>query len=293
VPAIRRHEAARFEGSFFDTLQRPACLGLDCVVRDVPFQGTPIVTDTKPAVPADAFVELGHIKFNETTFSGLLTRVTNLATRTISGADQVSITLVGSGGSHTAAFTGELALALDEVQYKYGQGPCLSAAAYDTTVHVADMATESRWPHWAGEAVIAGMHSSLSIGLPMHETVTGALNVYASRPAAFSDDAVLLAQTFADYAAVAMTNAHLYETQVTLAQHMQAAMRSRAVIEQAKGIIICERRCTVDEAFAILSKVSQDANRKVRDVAAALVARAAATPKTMSRHPTRPTGAGG
>jgi GAF domain-containing protein len=232
------------------------------------------MVDTKPAVPSDAFVELGHIKFNETTFSCLLTRITNLATRSIPGADQVSITLAGSGGAHTEAFTGELALALDEVQYKQGQGPCLEAAAYDTTVHVTDMATENRWPHWAGEAITAGIHSFLSIGLPMYQAVTGALNLYATRPANFSDDAVLLAQSFADYAAVAMTNAHLYETQRTLAQHMQAAMHSRAVIEQAKGMIMCKRRCTADEAFAILSKSSQDTNRKVRDVAAALVARA-------------------
>jgi AmiR/NasT family two-component response regulator len=112
----------------------------------------------------------------------------------------------------------------------------------------------------------------------MHEAVTGALNLYATRPAIFNDDAVLIAQTFACYAAVAMTNAHLYETQRTLAHHMQAAMRCRAVIEQAKGIIIAQRRCTADEAFAILSKTSQDTNRKVRDIAATLVADAAMTP---------------
>ena len=59
---------------------------------------------------------------------------------------------------------------------------------------------------------------------------------------------------------------------------MQAAMHSRAVIEQAKGMIMAQRRCTADEAFAVLSKTSQDTNRKLRDVAAALVARAT-TPK--------------
>lgn len=234
------------------------------------------MADVTPALPFDAFAELGRIKFHQTTFDGVLTRVTELTTRTIPGADQVSVTLVGTGGAHTAAFTGALALALDEVQYRHGQGPCLTAAVHDVTVHVADMTTESRWPHWTGEAVTAGAHSSLSIGLPMHEDVTGALNVYATRRDAFSRDAVLLAQTFAEFAAVAMSNAHLYQTQVTLAQHMRAAMQSRAVIEQAKGIIMVERHCPADEAFATLTKISQNSNRKVRDVAAALVARAAA-----------------
>jgi len=232
------------------------------------------MTHTKLAIPAGAFAELARIKFNETTFHGVLTRVTEVATRTIPGAYQVSITLAGAGGAHTAAQTGELALALDEVQYRLGQGPCLAAAVADATMHIADMGVESRWPDWASEAVAAGVHSSLSIGLPVHQTVTGALNVYATQPAAFSEDAIQVAQTLAGYAAVAMTNAHLYETQATLAHHMQAAMQGRAVIEQAKGIIMGQRRCTADEAFDILSKTSQDTNRKVREVAAALVARA-------------------
>ena len=154
------------------------------------------MVDTKPAVPTDAFAELGHIKFNETTFSCLLTRITNLATRTIPGADQVSITLAGAGGAHTEAFTGELALALDEAQYKQGQGPCLEAAAYNTTVHVTDTATENRWPHWAREAITAGMHSSLSIGLPMYQAVTGASTSTPPGPRPSATTRCCLAQGF-------------------------------------------------------------------------------------------------
>jgi AmiR/NasT family two-component response regulator len=82
----------------------------------------------------------------------------------------------------------------------------------------------------------------------------------------------MLAQTFAGYAAVALANAYLYYSTADLARHLQTAMTSRAVIEQAKGIIMAERRCTADEAFAFLTAVSQETNRKVRDVAATLVA---------------------
>ena len=137
------------------------------------------------------------------------------------------------------------------------------------------MAAESRWPDYAAYAAGRGVGSSLSIGLPVHEEVTGALNVYATRPGAFDDAAIVLAQTFSGYAAVALANVHLYDATAALAQHMQAAMENRAVIEQAKGIVMGERRCTADEAFRILSRLSQDSNRKLRDVAAALVERAA------------------
>ena len=237
------------------------------------------MTHIEPMNPTDAFAQLGQIKFSEINFQGVLAQVAGLAKRTIPAAGEVSVTLVGAGGAHTAAFTGELALSLDECQYKQGQGPCLTAAGANVTVAIADMAAEARWPDWARRAVDAGAHSSLSIGLPLHDSVTGALNIYATKPQAFDDDAITLAQTFGGYAAVAMANAHLYDTTANLAQHMRAAMDSRAVIEQAKGIIMGERRCTADEAFAILSRISQDTNRKVRDVAAALVARATELPK--------------
>jgi GAF domain-containing protein len=67
----------------------------------------------------------------------------------------------------------------------------------------------------------------------VHDAVTGALNVYATKPQAFDADAILLAQTFSGYAAVALTNAHLYDSQATLAKQLHAAMESRAEIEQA------------------------------------------------------------
>ncbi|WP_433126709.1 GAF and ANTAR domain-containing protein [Micromonospora sp. CA-240977] len=225
--------------------------------------------------PNAAIVELGQIKFGETDLSGVLTQVSELARRTIPGAEEVSVTLLKQEGPHTAAFSGEMALRLDELQYEYDQGPCLEAARAATVVSVPEMAQEARWPEWAARAVQDGALSSLSIGFPIQETVLGALNIYGTEPGAFDDDAVTLARTFAGYAAVALANAHLYDTTVNLAAQMQSAMQSRAVIEQAKGIIMGERRCTPDEAFAVLAKVSQDSNRKLRDVAAALVERAA------------------
>jgi GAF domain-containing protein len=229
------------------------------------------MTSPEPLDPTASFAELGRIKLSETTLDEILSRVAELAKRSLPGASEVSVTLVRGDNAHTAGFTGELALILDEWQYEQGHGPCLAASAAAETLSVPDTADETRWPDWAARAVEAGAGSSLSIGLPVQEDVTGALNIYSVDTKAFDDDAITLAQTFAGYAAAALTNAHLYDTTATLAQHLQAAMKSRAVIEQAKGILMGRRRCTAGEAFALLSKLSQDSNRKLRDVAEALV----------------------
>lgn len=229
------------------------------------------MADLHPLDPTEAFAELGRIKLNETDLDGVLRTVAGLAKRTISGVDEASVTLVHGTGAHTAAYTGDLALTLDERQYQEGRGPCLDAAISGATVSVSDLTREERWPGYTPRAIEAGVRSSLSVGLPVHEHVTGALNLYATKPDAFDDDAVTLAQTFSGYAAVALANAHLYDATATLAQHLQAAMENRAVIEQAKGIIMAERHCTPEQAFAVLSQLSQDTNRKVREIAAALV----------------------
>ncbi|GAA2591173.1 hypothetical protein GCM10010435_82380 [Winogradskya consettensis] len=98
-----------------------------------------------------------------------------------------------------------------------------------TTLSLPTMSAEDRWTVWTAQATQAGARSSLSIGLPLHEKISGALNVYATEPQAFDDDVIVLGETFAGYAAVAL---------------------------------------------AILTQLSQNTNRKLREVAEALVASA-------------------
>ncbi|MDZ5444370.1 GAF and ANTAR domain-containing protein [Micromonospora sp. 4G57] len=226
-----------------------------------------------PTDPADAFAELGRIKLGDVGLDDVLQRVAELAKRVLPTPVEVSVTLVRDGTGYTAAFTHDLALEMDERQYAQESGPCLDASATGGVLSVPDIAAEDRWPDWAERGREAGVGSSVSIGLPIQEAVVGALNVYARTPHSFDEDSVSVLETFAAYAAVALANAQLYDSTATLARQMQEAMASRAVIEQAKGIIMAERRCTPAEAFAILAKVSPGPNRKVRDVAQALVDR--------------------
>ncbi|WP_200213746.1 ANTAR domain-containing protein [Micromonospora coerulea] len=227
---------------------------------------------------AEALIRLGRIKHDEADLDVVLSNIASVAKETIPGTAEVSVTLIQGSEAYTAAHTGDLALKLDEWQYEQGRGPCLDAATTGTAMLVPDMTAESRWPEWAARAYAAGAASSLSIGLPIQEAMVGALNIYGSAPRVF-DRVIDLAQTLAAHAAIALANVQLYESTATLAQQMQAAMQSRAVIEQAKGIIMGQRRCTADEAFAILARVSQDSNRKLREVAESLVERASKGPR--------------
>jgi GAF domain-containing protein len=227
----------------------------------------------QPGDSLRTFAEIGQIKFSETDLNGVFERVAELTRRSLPGADAAAVTIINELVSRTVA-TGDRARRLEEWQHERREGPSVDAAAGDRPVVMADATADTRWAEWAAYAAAVGVRAALSVGLPMHDSITGALTVYSETPSAFEEESVALAQTLAGYAGVALANAHLYDTTVGLAEHMRKAMEHRAVIEQAKGIIMGERRCTADEAFTILTKISQDTNRKLRDVASALVAKA-------------------
>jgi hypothetical protein len=51
-----------------------------------------------------------------------------------------------------------------------------------------------------------------------------------------------------------------------MSEHLQSALASRAVIDQALGVVMGQNRCTADETFDILRMNSQNRNVKLRDV---------------------------
>ena len=234
------------------------------------------MTDPTRIQPQDAFAELAKITLAEHSLDQVMHSVGTLAKRTLGLHGEVSVTLVERGKPSTIASTGSLAVGLDERQYERGYGPCLDSIDGGVPLVISDMATEQRWRDWATSAAELGACSSMSIPVPLQREVAAALNIYSIDRNAFDDAAVELATTFAAYAGVALANMHLYEAQAQVAEQLQQAMQSRAVIEQAKGILMAERRCTAQQAFDVLVRLSQDTNRKLRLVAELLVAEASA-----------------
>jgi len=219
----------------------------------------------------EAFAALGRIVLGDQPLAAILEQVVHIATRVMPTPTDASITLIAGDEPSTVAFTSDMALALDERQYEAERGPCVDAATSGHLIRIADMRVEERWPRFTKAAVERGVLSSLSVPLPVQRHVTGALNFYSTRVDAFSDEAVDLAETFGAHAAVATANAHLYETTAALAGQMKDAMATRAVIEQAKGIIMREQGVDADEAFDVLVRLSQQSHLKLRDIAQRLV----------------------
>ena len=228
--------------------------------------------------PRDAFAQLGRISFEDTSMHELLQRVAELSKQVIPGVAEASVSLIADDRPRSPAFTGQLALDLDEAQYAHGYGPCLEAAVGQEIRQITDAREETRWPGYPPVCVERGALSSLSVPVPVRENVQAALNLYGREAHAFDGTSQATGREFAAYVAVAVRNMHLYETTREWATNLDAAMRSRAVIEQAKGILMSQRRCDAAEAFSLLAEASQRSNRKLRDIAASLVAGVSGTP---------------
>ena len=217
--------------------------------------------------------ELSRVVLVDRSLSDVLTEVTRIAARGIPGAEATSITLLRDDKAFTAAHHGEMALAADELQYEHGYGPCMDAGRGGVLLRVDDMHTEERWPDYVAHVVTATpVRSSLSVPLPYQGSSIGALNNYSTKPAAFATPESLQAGLeVAEVVAVAVANADAHHQLGEQARNMRLAMESRAVIEQAKGVLMSQRHVTAEQAFEILREASQRYNRKLRDIARGIV----------------------
>jgi GAF domain-containing protein len=228
--------------------------------------------------PSGALAELFAALLSNQDMQTVLQAVVEISRRHIPGSEHCSITLIRGERAQTVASTGQLALDLDEVQYQQGWGPCLDAGRTDQVLLLNDMATETRWPRYTPVALEAGARSSLSVPLPVESYLVGALNVYATQPHAFTDESVRIGVSLAAHITAALSYAESATANRLRVEQLNQALESRGVIEQAKGMIMMQQRCSAEAAFAMLRKLSMDENIKLADLATSLVSSAIGQP---------------
>jgi hypothetical protein len=191
----------------------------------------------------------------------LLDDVVAAAVVLIPGVDEGSISMVvGRERVISRNPSGELPRVVDELQAETGEGPCLDAVFTEQTVRVPDMAHEERWPRFAARAAAAGAASMLTFQLYVLGDNLGALNLYSRRPFAFDEESERVGLLFATHAAVALVGSQQRE-------HLERGMDTRDLIGQAKGILMERYQIDGPRAFLLLSRVSEQSHRKLRDVA--------------------------
>ncbi len=223
-----------------------------------------------PAEFVEQLLGLSRLESDDRTLLPLLQRVADLAVDQLDGCDMAGVTLVRGERPTTAVFTEVEAPEIDRAQYETGRGPCVAAYRTGEILRIDDTLTDDRWPEFAASAAAHGVRSTLSLPLLTGDSILGALNLYSRATSAFDGNEQIVT-VFVAHAATSLANSHDYWAAQMLSEQLQEALESRAVIEQAKGILIAERGCDPDEAFDVLRVRSQRENRKLRDVAGGIV----------------------
>jgi len=230
-------------------------------------KGQPPAANTGTADPnqlAEDFGELARSLEEHDDPDVVLAEIVAAAVAMVPGADEGSISVVtGRSGVGSQAPTGDLPVQVDALQEETGQGPCLSAAFEEQTVRVTDMASEDRWPDFSRRASEAGAGSMLSLQLYVEGDNLGALNLYSRTRGAFDDESEQVGLLFASHAAVAYAS-------VRKEAQLAHAVVSRDLIGQAKGILMERYKISPERAFLVLTRISQNSNRKLHDIATEL-----------------------
>jgi GAF domain-containing protein len=223
------------------------------------------------ATSASALAELQQLLLGADNIDEFLQQLARLAAAVLPGEISCGVTMRRDHRPLTVANSDARASQVDEIQYHHGNGPCLTSLETGQTILIDDLATDDRWHDYQMPALAHGIRSSLSLPLRAEQKVIGALNLYAIRAGAFGHGEQTAAARFADEASRALTLALRQSERAEMSDNLQHALASRAVIDQALGIIMGQNRCTADEAFDVLRAASQNRNIKIRDVAAAMI----------------------
>jgi GAF domain-containing protein len=220
---------------------------------------------------ADRVAEVAQLLEADEVPDDVLRRLTALAAELVPGGTAAAVTVAMAGGALTYAASDQRLEELHRLQFDRDDGPVAETLRHNEPRRVDDTAAERRWPEFCRAAAGAGFASCLVLPLRTDRQPAGAIALYGPEPDVFRGAAHDVALLVAAQGGAAVHNATLYRTCRRMVDNLHAGLESRAVIEQAKGVLHAELGVSPDEAFRLLSRYSQNTNQRVRKISAGLV----------------------
>ena len=215
-----------------------------------------------------AFLALAQIVYAGNSYEAVYAAICECAVRAIDHCDHASLMLKKRGTTYTAAATDDIALRVDQLEQEVGEGPCVDAIEDKAAHYDADLTDGSPWPALTqrilAETPVRGM---AGFRIVLEGAKVGALNVFSDTAGALDEDSMDQAALLTAFASVALTAVERGEEATTL----RGGLESNREIGKAIGLLMALHDISDDEAFSMLSKVSQDMNQKLAVVARRVV----------------------
>jgi GAF domain-containing protein len=228
-------------------------------------------TDREHAI-TQAFVSIGNSMVDGADVVDLLSGLTSDCARLLDIASAGLLLADDQGVLHVLAASSERTRDLEIFQLQRDQGPCLDCFHTGQQVSVNDLNRETeRWPEFVAAATAAGFAAVHALPMRLRGTVLGALNLFGDKAGALAADDLALAQALAHVASIALITDKATSDERTINQQLQAALSSRVMIEQAKGILAQVGILDMDQAFTTLRGYARDHDERLSEVAEHLI----------------------
>ena len=204
---------------------------------------------TRQALAATAFVEIVDTLVDDFDVIEVLTRLTSRCVEVLEVAAAGILLADEHGRLRVIGASTDAVQLLELFQIQNDEGPCLDCYATGAIVCNDDLERATPWPRFAVESIRNGFSSVCAVPLRLREMILGCLNLFLSDPVGLSDAEIVLAQALADVASIAIVQDQATRQAAIREGHLQHALSSRIVIEQAKGMIAERVRVDMDEAF--------------------------------------------
>jgi GAF domain-containing protein len=222
-----------------------------------------------------ALAELGKLRFGEMRVEDAMNQIVQ-TTHTIFDVDGAGLMLADADHHlRNVAVSDERLGHLEELQIRHQEGPCISAFDDKELVGAEDLTQDSRWPLFSEAAVARGVRAVLASPLPYNQDAVGVVVVLSEDRHPWSAEGELALLAFTDLAALLIATMMQGQQQSELAAQLQGALNSRAVIEQAKGVLIGQQGLSAHDAYEQLRARARTERRKLVAVSAELVRNAA------------------
>lgn len=176
------------------------------------------------------------------------------------------------GQLHVLASSSEETRLLELLQVEADLGPCLLAYRTGEQVVVDDLRLDSqRWPEFACQADEYNYRSVCALPLRLREERVGALNLFRDEVGALAPSDVAVGQALADVATIGILHQRILMKADLINQQLQAALNSRIVIEQAKGVVAERANVGMEQAFELLRAHARRTRQRLADIALAVV----------------------
>lgn len=203
-------------------------------------------------------------------FTDFLLGLTTISASRLGGRTPMlcAITVERNGSPATVASSGEDALRMDEKQYDFDDGPCLTALRQQHTVLVPDLRHDTRWEHYAGAVSGEGIRSVLAVPIRTDPGAAAALNCYSRNIDAFDAATIASAEEHADSISRILRLALRVHPAEIYPEHLRSALKSRAVIDAAVSLVMLQNRSSRDEAMELLHLAAQASDARLHTIAA-------------------------